>query len=230
MNRSNAVRYWAILDEAVRGETALLPTVGTPEEIAASVGADTLGCISLEGMIEATAQTADRLCTACFTGQYPVELPDGAYEADCRYPVEWFALDEQANKDLAALCRALEVEIDQVARIMINQESGTIVISQEVRVSPVAIAQGSITVKVTEAQQVSQPGALATAGETKVVDRTQVEVNETGTGKVAMFNRGASLQDIVDGLNSLGISPRDLISIIQALKASGALRAELIMM
>jgi len=124
----------------------------------------------------------------------------------------------------------LPVQPDQVARIMINQESGTIVISQEVRVSPVAIAQGSITVKVTEAQQVSQPGAFATAGTTQVVDRTQVEVNESGTGKVALFNRGASLQDIVDGLNALGISPRDLISIIQALKASGALRAELIMM
>ena len=124
----------------------------------------------------------------------------------------------------------LPVQSDQVARIMINQESGTIVISQDVRVAPVAIAQGSITVKVTETPQVSQPTPFSQGGTTQVVDRTQVEVNESGTGKVAMFNRGASLQDIVDGLNALGISPRDLISIIQALKASGALRAELVMM
>jgi len=121
----------------------------------------------------------------------------------------------------------LSIVPDQSARVMINEETGTVVISKDVRIDPVAISQGGLTVRVTETPQVSQPGALSTGGQTRTVDRTQVDVTETGTGKVALFARGASLQDLVNGLNSLGISPRDLIAVLQALKASGALRAEL---
>ena len=73
-------------------------------------------------------------------------------------------------------------------------------------------------------------GTFQLGGQTVVVPRTQVEVNESGTGKVAMLSRGASLQDLVNSLNALGVSPRDLIGILQALRASGALRAELVMM
>jgi len=121
----------------------------------------------------------------------------------------------------------LSVVPDQSARVMINEETGTVVINKDVRIDPVAISQGGLTIRVTETPQVSQPGALSTGGQTVTVDRTQVDVTETGTGKVALFSRGASLQGLVNGLNSLGISPRDLISVLQALKASGALRAEL---
>lgn len=124
----------------------------------------------------------------------------------------------------------LTVVPDQVARVMISEETGTVVISKDVRIDPVAISQGSLTVKVTESAQVSQPEAFSRSGQTVVVPRTQVEVNESGTGKVAMLNRGASLQDLVNSLNALGVSPRDLIGILQALRASGALRAELVMM
>jgi len=124
----------------------------------------------------------------------------------------------------------LTVAPDQVARVMISEETGTVVISKDVRIDPVAISQGSLTVRVTESAQVSQPEAFSQGGQTVVVPRTQVEVNESGTGKVAMLNRGASLQDLVNSLNALGVSPRDLIGILQALRASGALRAELVMM
>jgi flagellar P-ring protein precursor FlgI len=124
----------------------------------------------------------------------------------------------------------LNVVPDQVARVMISEETGTVVISKDVRIDPVAISQGSLTVKVTESAQVSQPEAFSQGGQTVTVPRTQVEVNESGTGKVAMLNRGASLQDLVNSLNALGVSPRDLIGILQALRASGALRAELVMM
>ncbi len=124
----------------------------------------------------------------------------------------------------------LTVVPDQVARVLISEETGTVVISKDVRIDPVAISQGSLTVKVTESAQVSQPEAFSRSGQTVVVPRTQIEVNESGTGKVAMLNRGASLQDLVNSLNALGVSPRDLIGILQALRASGALRAELVMM
>ncbi len=124
----------------------------------------------------------------------------------------------------------LNVVPDQVARVMISEETGTVVISKDVRIDPVAISQGSLTVKVTESAQVSQPEAFSQGGQTVTVPRTQVEVNESGTGKVVMLNRGASLQDLVNSLNALGVSPRDLIGILQALRASGALRAELVMM
>ena len=81
--------------------------------------------------------------------------------------------------------------------------------------------------RVTENKQVSQPGAFSQTGTTTTVDRTDIEVTESGTGKLALMARGANLTDLVNGLNSLGVSPRDLISILQALKAAGALRADL---
>ena len=121
----------------------------------------------------------------------------------------------------------IEVTADTPARVIVNEETGVVVIGQNVRISPVAVAQGSLTVRVTETPQVSQPQPFSQAGQTTVVPRTQIEVNESGTGKVALLNRGTTLQDLVDGLNALGVGPRDLISILQALKTSGALRADL---
>tara|TARA_B100001939_G_scaffold201813_1_gene173414 strand:- start:10074 stop:11216 length:1143 start_codon:yes stop_codon:yes gene_type:complete len=119
------------------------------------------------------------------------------------------------------------VEPDQKARVVIDEKSGIIVIGQEVRVSEVAIAQGNLTIRVTETPQVSQPAPFAQGGETQVVPRTEVEV-DTGEGKkLALLKPGVNLQDLVDGLNALGIGPRDMISILQALKVSGALHADI---
>lgn len=121
----------------------------------------------------------------------------------------------------------LAVVPDQNAKVIINEENGVVVINQEVKIAPVAIAQSNLTVRVTESKQVSQPGAFSQTGTTTTVDRTEIEVTESGTGKLALMARGANLTDLVNGLNSLGVSPRDLISILQALKAAGALRADL---
>jgi flagellar P-ring protein precursor FlgI len=95
-----------------------------------------------------------------------------------------------------------------------------------VRVSTVAIAQGNLTIRVTETPQVSQPNALA-GGETVVVPRTSVEVDDQGNRRLGVLPQSVTLQDLVRGLNSLGVGPRDLITILQAIKASGALQAEL---
>ncbi|MFZ9447625.1 MAG: flagellar basal body P-ring protein FlgI [Alphaproteobacteria bacterium] len=121
----------------------------------------------------------------------------------------------------------LTVVPDQHARVVINEENGVIVINQDVKIAPVAIAQGSLTVRITETPQVSQPSPFSSTGTTTTVNRTEVQVTESGTGRVAMLARGASLRDLVNGLNSLGVSPRDLIGILQTLKSAGALRADL---
>jgi flagellar P-ring protein precursor FlgI len=119
----------------------------------------------------------------------------------------------------------LQVEPDEAAKIVIDERSGVIVIGRDVRVSTVAVAQGNLTVTISEAPQVSQPAPLS-RGRTVVVPRTSVTVHEDGKG-LALVHEGVSLQQIVDGLNALGIGPRDLIVILQAIKAAGAIQADI---
>ncbi|MCA1941786.1 MAG: flagellar basal body P-ring protein FlgI [Caenispirillum bisanense] len=121
----------------------------------------------------------------------------------------------------------LRVEPDQLARVVIDETTGTIVIGDNVRVSRVAIAQGSLTIRVTETPQVSQPAPFSEGGQTVVVPRTDIEVDEDTEAKLSVLEGGVSLQELVNGLNALGIGPRDMISILQAVKAAGALQAEI---
>lgn len=128
--------------------------------------------------------------------------------------------------DLVTRIENLQVQVDQPARIVINEAAGTVVMGADVRVSPVAIAQGGLTISVTETPMVSQPGPLS-GGETVVVPRTTIQADDGGGASLAMLNSGTSLQTLVAGLNSLGVSPRDLITILQALRTAGALQAEI---
>ncbi len=121
----------------------------------------------------------------------------------------------------------LRIQPDQLARVVIDEQTGTIVMGENVRISPVAIAQGSLTIRVTETQQVSQPGPFAEVGATTVVDRTNIEVDEGAERQLTVLQPGVSLQDLVNGLNALGIGPRDMITILQAIKTAGALQAEI---
>jgi flagellar P-ring protein precursor FlgI len=121
----------------------------------------------------------------------------------------------------------LRVEPDQLARVVIDEQNGVIVIGENVRISTVAIAQGNLTIKVTETPQVSQPNAFAATGTTQTVDRTNIEVDEGSGAKLAMVPAGVSLQELVNGLNALGVGPRDMISILQTIKAAGAMQAEI---
>ncbi len=120
----------------------------------------------------------------------------------------------------------LRVRPDQPARVVIDEQSGTIVMGAEVRISTVAIAQGSLTIRVTETPQVSQPAPFS-LGETEVVPQTEIEIDEDEERKLSVLQQGVSLQELVDGLNALGIGPRDMITILQAIKAAGALQAEI---
>jgi flagellar P-ring protein FlgI len=120
----------------------------------------------------------------------------------------------------------LRVEPDQTARIVVDERSGIIVMGKDVRVSTVAVAQGNLTVTISEQPQVSQPNALSN-GVTTVVPRTGVRVDAGDGNKLAVVREGVTLRELVDGLNALGIGPRDLIAILQAIKAAGALQADI---
>jgi flagellar P-ring protein precursor FlgI len=110
--------------------------------------------------------------------------------------------------------------------VVVDEATGIIVMGQEVRVSTVAVAQGNLTVLITEQPQVSQPLDFS-RGQTVVVPRTTVDVTDGSERKLAVIKSGVTLQELVDGLNALGLGPRDLISILQAIKAAGALQADI---
>jgi flagellar P-ring protein precursor FlgI len=153
----------------------------------------------------------------------------------------------------------LQVEPDQVARVVIDEENGIIVMGENVRISTVAVAQGNLTVKITETPQVSQPNAFAPGpagvvppgapgsgfgaggpqplgtpqfapgggAATVVVPRSTIQVDEGSDRRMAVVSSGVSLQELVNSLNALGVGPRDMISILQAIKAAGALQADI---
>lgn len=129
--------------------------------------------------------------------------------------------------DLITDIEQLPVQPDQIARVVIDERSGVIVMGSEVRISTVAIAQANLTVRVTETPQVSQPNPFAEQGETVVVPRTDIEVNTGPDAKLAVVETGVTLQDLVTGLNRLGVAPRDVITILQAIKTAGALQADI---
>lgn len=129
---------------------------------------------------------------------------------------------------LLADIETLSVATDQPARIVVDEATGTIVMGENVRISTVAVAQGNLIVKVEETPQVSQPNPFAPEGaETVVVPRSDVTVTEQSGNKIAVLQEGATLKDLVGGLNALGVGPRDLITILQTIKAAGALQADI---
>ena len=121
----------------------------------------------------------------------------------------------------------LRIQPDQLARVIIDEQSGIIVMGENVRISTVAIAQGNLTIRITETAQVSQPGPFAEVGDTTTVDRTDIEVEEGSDKQLTMLESGVTLQELVNGLNALGIGPRDMITILQAIKVAGAMQAEI---
>ncbi len=129
--------------------------------------------------------------------------------------------------DLITDIEQLPVQPDQPARVVISERTGVVVIGADVRVSSVAIAQGNLTVRVTETPQVSQPNPFSPLGETTVVPRSDIDINTGADVRLAPLETGVTLQDLVTGLNSLGMQPRDIITILQAIKVAGALQAEI---
>jgi len=130
--------------------------------------------------------------------------------------------------DLVAEIEALDVVPDSAARIVVNEKTGTIVMGNDVRISTVAVSHGNLSLVIGESASVSQPNAFG-KGDTVVVPKTTVKVSEE-KGNLIVMSMGASIGDVASALNAIGASPRDLIAIFQAIKASGALHAELVVL
>jgi len=127
---------------------------------------------------------------------------------------------------LVSLIERLEVTPDRIAKVVVNERTGTVVMGELVRIATVAIAHGNLSIEIRESASVSQPGAFARRGRTVATPETDISVKE-GAGKVLIMPAGVSIGQVVRGLNALGVSPRDLISIFKAIKAAGALQARL---
>lgn len=129
--------------------------------------------------------------------------------------------------DLITDIEQLQVSPDTVARIIVDEKSGVIVMGNNVRISEVAIAQGNLTIRITETPQVSQPSPFSSGGSTAVVPRSAVEIDQDKDNKMAVLPSGVTIQELVSSLNALGVGPRDIITILQSIKAAGALQADI---
>jgi len=120
----------------------------------------------------------------------------------------------------------LRVEPDSPAIVVIDEATGTVVMGADVRISEVAIAQGNLTIRVTETPEAAQPAPYS-RGQTSILPRTNIQVDDQHHRKLGLLPRTVTLRDLVSNINALGVGPRDLISILQAIKAAGALQADL---
>jgi flagellar P-ring protein FlgI len=127
--------------------------------------------------------------------------------------------------ELVTIIEGLDITPDGVAKVVINERTGTVIVGKNVKISTIAIAHGNLSIAIKETADVSQPLPFSN-GQTTVVPDTNLSVKE-GKNKLLLMDAGVSIEQLVRALNSLGVSPRDLITIFQALRASGALQAEL---
>jgi flagellar P-ring protein precursor FlgI len=133
-----------------------------------------------------------------------------------------------AVADLLSRIEALPMTVDAPARVVINERTGTVVVGSNVRLGAAAVAHGNLAVRISTRFEVSQPAPFSQEGRTAVVPRQDVDVEET-EARLVSLEEGTSLESVVRALNALGATPRDIIAIMQALKAAGALRAELVL-
>ena len=152
-----------------------------------------------------------------------------AAEATDSATVQLLVPDERRHDVVALMTEIEQLDVvpDQIAKVIVDEQSGVIVMGENVRINTVAVAQGNLTIRINETPQVSQPAPFSQTGQTTVVARTDINVNEDEGKKMAMLKGGVSLQEVVQGLNALGIGPRDMITILQSIKAAGALQADL---
>ncbi len=133
---------------------------------------------------------------------------------------------ELALVDILTDVEQLVIKPDQKARVIIDERTGIIVMGAEVRINSVAIAQANLTVSISETPQVSQPGAFA-QGQTQQVARSTIGIDSGDDRRLGVLETAVTLQELVNGLNALGVGPRDMITILQAIKAAGAMQAEI---
>lgn len=137
-------------------------------------------------------------------------------------------LPEESAVEFVARLESIEVTPDTPARVIINERTGTIVATSRIRISACAVSHGELTISVANSQDVSQPNALSKGGTTAVTSRTDTKVNEA-KGRLITLDDMPTIEKVAAGLNSIGVTPRDMMSIFQSMKEAGALQAELIM-
>lgn len=168
-----------------------------------------------------TATRIEDRINAAFPQRVATLLDSGTVEVDLT------AVDRNPARAMSEI-ENLMMEPARIARVVVDQRSGTIVLGEAVKVSSVAVAQGNLTIKIAEAPVASQPNPFG-FGETTVLPRTSVEVKDGPPGQVAIVDEAVTLPDLVAGLNALGVSPREMIDILKAIKSAGALHAELVL-
>jgi flagellar P-ring protein FlgI len=168
--------------------------------------------------------TAQRMAAAIDTslGQGSAKAVDPA-TVEVNVPQQYQA----SIADLMARLEPIRIAVDEPARVVINERTGTVVVGANVQLGPAAVAHGNLSVQIATKNEVSQPSPFSQTGTTQVVQNSKVNVQEQ-TARLIPLNGGATLDSVVSALNALGATPRDIIAILQALKAAGALRAELV--
>ena len=132
--------------------------------------------------------------------------------------------------EMISLIEDLEVPLDSVAKVVLNERTGTVIMGDQVRISRVAVAHGNLTLQIETTPVISQPSPFARVGSTVVTESSQVAAGEAGKPEDApkfQVVEGVTIGEVVGALNALGVSPRDLITILQAIRAAGALQAEI---
>jgi len=165
--------------------------------------------------------TASRISEAINKRFGPVAHADDAAQISVAVPE---AFQKTATEFVAQL-ETLTVEADRAAKIVVNERTGTIVLGKQVRIAPVAILQGNLTVEIQTSLNVSQPNALG-AGTTQVAPQVNVGAKED-QAKNVLLKEGATIEELVRALTAIGSTPRDIIAILQNLKRAGALEADL---
>ena len=210
------------------GQTVNHPTVGripggaTIERVGPSVAPT--GRVKLQ-LLQPDFTTALRISDVINTkfgnAGSPLAKPENSALVAVTIPPEYTA----RTVEFIAEIEALQVQADRTARVVINERTGTIVMGKEVRVSPVAIMHGNLTVEIETVNTVSQPNALS-QGQTAVVPEVKVAAKEEKSRSLVL-PKGATVEELVRALGSIGSTPRDVIGILQSLHAAGALEAEI---
>jgi flagellar P-ring protein precursor FlgI len=156
-----------------------------------------------------------------FAGSAPAAHAENSGLVSVAIPAEFAS----RSAEFLAELENVTVEPDRPARVVINERTGTIVLGKEVRVAPVAILHGNLSVEVETVEAVSQPNPLA-AGATEVVSKTTVDTKEE-KARTVILKKGATVEELVRALSAIGSTPRDIIAILQALRSAGALEAEI---
>ncbi|MGD1070285.1 MAG: flagellar basal body P-ring protein FlgI [Bryobacteraceae bacterium] len=170
---------------------------------------------------QADFATAARIASAVNKQFEGVAHADNSALITVDVPESW----RKQPTEFIAEIESLTIEPDSTAKIVVNERTGTIIMGKQVHIAPVAIMQGNLTVEIQTIQQVSQPNPLS-GGTTKVVPQVNVGVTQDNAKNLVLKN-GATVEELVQALTSIGSSPRDIISILQNLKTAGALEAEL---